>query len=128
MVTIGANAMLALRAPNIDWIAHLGGFTAGFASVALLDRLEALNRHWLQCKFPEFVKFGIAIAAAAAAALVYLMSTPGGGGDIRVSIAEGGIAVLILIKLFDLVLGRTKGLAVLALAIAGLTPRFPGSP
>ena len=87
VITIGVNAMLAAKAPNVDWIAHLGGFTAGFASVALLDRLEAFNRYWLRCKFPEFVKFGIAIAAVFAAGLVYLGSPLSLGGDIRVRIA-----------------------------------------
>jgi hypothetical protein len=121
----GLNAVLAARAPNVDWIAHLGGFTAGFAAVALLDRLEALNRHWLRCKFPEFVKFGIAIAAVIAAGLAYLESPLAGGGDIWVRIAEGGVAVLIIVKLFDLVLGRPKGLAILALAIAALYAALP---
>ncbi len=125
VVTIGLNAVLAARAPNVDWIAHLGGFTAGFAAVALLDRLEALNRHWLRCKFPEFVKFGIAIAAVIAAGLAYLESPLAGGGDIWVRIAEGGVAVLIIVKLFDLVLGRPKGLAILALAMAALYAALP---
>jgi rhomboid protease GluP len=120
VITIGVNAMLAAKAPNVDWIAHLGGFTAGFASVALLDCLEALNRYWLRCKFPEFVKFGIAIAAVFAAGLVYLGSPLSLGGGIRVRIAEAGVALLIFIKLSDLILCRPKGLAVLAMAIAAL--------
>ena len=117
--------MLAARVPNVDWIAHLGGFTAGFASVALLDRLEALNRYWLRCKFPEFVKFGIAIAAIFAASLVYLESPLAGGSNILMRIAEGGVAFLIILKLSDLVLSRPKGLAILAVAIAALYAALP---
>jgi rhomboid protease GluP len=120
VLTIGANAVLAARVPNVDWIAHLGGFAAGFASVALLDALEVFNRHWLRCKFPEFVKFGLAIAAVFAAGFIYLETQLASGSDIRLRIAEGSLAVLIAIKLSDLVLGRPKGLAILALAIAAL--------
>jgi rhomboid protease GluP len=120
VVTIGANAVLAAKVPHVDWIAHLGGFAAGFASIALLDALEAFNRYWLRCKFPEFVKFGIAIASLFAAGFIYMETPLASGGDLHVQIAEAGLAILIAIKLSDLILSRPKGLAILAPAIAGL--------
>jgi rhomboid protease GluP len=120
VVTIGANVILAARVPNVDWAAHLGGFIAAFFSVALLNSLEGLNRYWLRCKFPEFVKLGIAIAGAFGAWFVYLRTPLEGGSDSAMRIVEGSLALLVTIKLADLVLSRPKGLAILALAIAAL--------
>jgi rhomboid protease GluP len=126
VVTIGASVMLAARVPNVDWMAHLGGFATGFASIALLDALEVFNRHWLRCKFPEFVKLGIAIAAVFAAWFLFLETRLAGGNDIPPRIVEGSLALLIAIKLADLLLGRPKGLAILALAIAALYAALAG--
>ena len=70
MVVIGINVLFSMNAAHVDWLAHLGGFTAGFAVCALLDTAENLNRYWLRCKFPEFVKSGMA-AAFTGAALLY---------------------------------------------------------
>jgi rhomboid protease GluP len=119
LVTIGANVMLALKGPNIDWLAHLGGFTAGFAACALLDRVENLARYWLRCKFPEFVKFGIAAAAIGSIAFLYL-KVPLASGDDWHPLAVWGAGLVLAIKLADLILARTKGLAVLAFAFAAL--------
>jgi rhomboid protease GluP len=120
LVTIGANVLLAARVPNVDWMAHLGGFAAGFGSIALLDALESLNRQWLRCKFPEFVKFGMAIAAVFAAGFIYLDPPSASSGGLGPPAAEAGLAILIAIKLTDLILSRPKGLAILALAMAAL--------
>jgi rhomboid protease GluP len=119
VVTIGANAVLAANVPNVDWMAHLGGFAAGFAAVGVLNALEIFNRYWLRCKFPEFVKFGIALAAAFTAGFVFLETPPDSSG-IGIRAAEAGLAMLVAIKLTDLVLSRPKGLAVLAPAMAAL--------
>ena len=53
MVVIGINVLFSMNAAHVDWLAHLGGFTAGFAVCALLDTAENLNRYWLRCKFPN---------------------------------------------------------------------------
>jgi membrane associated rhomboid family serine protease len=120
VVTIGANVLLAARVPNVDWAAHLGGFATGFASIAVLDALEGFNRRWLRCKFPEFVKLGIAIGAVFAAWFLYLETSLASGSETGVRIAEGILTLLIAVKLTDLLLARPKGLAILALAIAAL--------
>src|SRR5262249_3229991 len=119
IVTIGINGILAARLPNVDWLAHAGGFTAGFAAFALLNPLETLNRYLLRCKFPEFVKFGIA-AAPVFILLVLYFYVPSAGNNLAVYAAECGASLLLLIKLTDLTLSRRKGLAVLVIAIAGL--------
>jgi rhomboid protease GluP len=120
VVTIGANVLLAARVPNVDWAAHLGGFAAGFISIAVLDGLEVFNRYWLRCKFPEFAKLGIAIAAVFAAWFLILQTPLASDGDLAARAVEGSTALLIAIKAADLILGRPKGLAILALAIAAL--------
>jgi rhomboid protease GluP len=117
VVTIAVNVMLALKMPNIGWMAHLGGFTAGFACIAVLDGLELLNRQWLRCKFPEFVKFAIAVAATFAAVFAYLDGRLTGSSGIPVVIAGWGVAVLAAIKPADFILCIRKGLAFFALAI-----------
>jgi membrane associated rhomboid family serine protease len=119
VVTIGINSILAARLPNVDWLAHAGGFTAGFATCALLNALETLNRYWLRCKFPEFVKFGIA-AVSVFMLLVLYFYVPSASRDLAIYGAECGALILLLIKLADLILTRTKGLAVLVLVIACL--------
>jgi membrane associated rhomboid family serine protease len=125
VITIGGNVMLAARIPHVDWLAHLGGFTAGFAACALLDGLEGLNRYWLRCKFPEFVKFALALAAALGAGILFLEMPPASGNGIYMDVAVWTAAVLLAIKLADLILSRPKGLAMLALAIAALYAAFP---
>ncbi len=119
VVTIGVNAMLAARMPNIDWIAHLGGFTAGFAACAVLDGVEAFYGYWLRCKFPEFVKFGIA-AAILAAGLLFIELQAANGQDAWLFIGAGATASILAIKIADSILAQRKGLAVLAFATAVL--------
>lgn len=119
VVTIGVNAMLAAKVPNVDWLAHLGGFTAGFAACAILDGAEALNRYWLRCKFPEFVKFAIATAAFTVAAL-YLELPSANTADAWGPILAGFAGIVLAIKLSDLILAIRRGLAVLAFAVAAL--------
>jgi membrane associated rhomboid family serine protease len=117
VIVIGINVLFTMYAPQIDWLAHLGGFTAGFAACALLDTAEKLNRYWLRCKFPEFVKSGIA-AAIIGAILLYFQA----GGRIDASALLPAIAafagLLLAIKLTDIALTRTKGLAAAAVASA----------
>ncbi len=119
VITIGANVALGARVANIDWMAHLGGFTAGFAACAILDVLEHLNRFWLRCKFPEFVKFGLAAAALFAAAYLAFEVAPANGSLLPDALAAG-FAILLAIKLADMILALQRGLAVLAVSIAVL--------
>jgi rhomboid protease GluP len=117
LVSIGANVALGARVPNVDWMAHLGGFTAGFASCALLDGLEHLNRQWLRCKFPEFVKAGFVAAALFAICYLYFEGAPAQGDLLRTALTLGAGA-LIAVKLADLILALRKGLAIAAVSIA----------
>jgi membrane associated rhomboid family serine protease len=117
MVVIGINVLFSMNAARVDWLAHLGGFTAGFAVCALLDTAENLNRYWLRCKFPEFVKSGIAAAFTGAALLYFQQGGQGGIGPLAA--AAGAIAGLVIaIKLADIILVRPKGLAVMTVAAA----------
>ena len=124
IVTIGLNGVMAVQVANVDWIAHLGGFTAGFAACAVLDSLEHLNRHWLKCKFPEFVKFGIAIACLLGLSLLS-PEIASASQSVPAHTIEWGSGILLSIKLADLILDRRKGLGILALGTAlfyGLLP------
>ncbi len=117
LVTIGLNGVIAAQARNIDWIAHLGGFTAGFIMIALLNLFEMINRFWLRCKFPEFVKFGLAVIAMTLAAIV-VPKTAANPSQAVTYVAGWLLSVVLLIKLADIVLAQTKGLAVVAFAVA----------
>ena len=129
IVTIGVNGILAAKVAHIDWVAHLGGFTAGFAMCAVLNNIEGLNPYWLKCKFPEFVKFGIAVAAMLGIASLNL-DVISASGRLTAHAIEWGVGILLAIKLADLILARRKGLAIVALATAifyGFIPIAVGS-
>jgi rhomboid protease GluP len=115
---IGLNVVLMASVPRIDWWAHLGGFTAGLICCAALDLLAKLNNVLLRCKFPEFVKMNAALSAA----LLALMATQIEISGFPVSITSLSIALaciaLIMIKLLDLLLSTTKGLAIVVTGFA----------
>lgn len=117
VIVIGINVLFTMYAPQIDWLAHLGGFTAGFAACALLDTAEKLNSYWLRCKFPEFVKSSIA-AAVIGATLLYFQA----GGRIDAGTFPRAITafagLLFAIKLADIVLTKPRGLAAVTVAAA----------
>lgn len=117
LITIGANVALGARVPNVDWMAHLGGFTAGFAACAILDGVEHINRFWLRCKFPEFVKFGFAGAAVSAAGYLAFEMPPASSDLLRQALVAG-VILISAIKLADLLLAARRGLGLLALGIA----------
>jgi rhomboid protease GluP len=124
IVTIGVNGVLAARVAHVDWIAHLGGFTAGFAACAVLNNLEGLNRYWLKCKFPEFVKFAIATACLLGLSVLFL-EMASVSQSVRTHAIEWSVGILLSVKLADLILDHRKGLAVLAMGTAvfyGLLP------
>lgn len=119
LVVIGINVLFSANAANVDWLAHLGGFTAGFAACALLDAVENLNRYWLRCKFPEFAKSGIA-AGFLGAVLLYSGRGAAVGIDALLPAALAVAGLAIAIKLADIVLARPRGLAIMAVAAAAL--------
>jgi membrane associated rhomboid family serine protease len=119
LVVIGVNVLFSANVAHVDWLAHLGGFTAGIAACALLDTAENFNGYWLRCKFPEFVKSGIA-AASVGAALLYFEDFGQDGKDAWPLIVAAIAGLGITIKLADLILGRPKGLASLTFVVAAL--------
>ena len=116
---IGVNVLFSANATHVDWLAHLGGFTAGFAACALLDATENLNRYWLRCKFPEFVKSGIA-AAFTGAAMLYFEQGGQDGADALLPAIAAIVGLAMAIKLADIVLARPRGLAVMTAVTAAL--------
>lgn len=119
LIVIGINVLFSANAAHVDWLAHLGGFTAGFAACALLDATEYLNRYWLRCKFPEFAKSGIA-AGFLGAVLLYFEQGAAVGIDALLPAAVAVAGLAIAIKLADIVLARPRGLAIMAVAAAAL--------
>jgi membrane associated rhomboid family serine protease len=115
---IGLNVVLMASVPRIDWWGHLGGFTAGLICCAVLDLFAKLNNVLLRCKFPEFVKFDLALSAA----LIALMGTQTEISGFPVSIISLSIAILgialVMIKLVDLLLNTTRGLAIIVIGFA----------
>jgi membrane associated rhomboid family serine protease len=122
IINIGLNITLSLSTRGIDWGAHLGGFTAGLATCAIIDLVERGNARFLACKFPEGLKLNVMILAVAAPAAAApfaprLQATPGG--------LAGAAALVILAfvaaaKMIDLILARRHGLAIASVLLASL--------
>jgi rhomboid protease GluP len=118
-INIGLNVVLAASASRIDWQAHLGGFVGGMVCCAGLDLLEKALPWMLRCRFPEFVKMNAFIVLAIVTA--YLWTSPIVGHahqDTWVLAMGSALAILVVIKLLDLVLSVKKGLAVIVVAFA----------
>ena len=112
VINIGLNVAIAFTASRIDWAAHAGGFVAGFAACAGLDLIEKANAYLLRCKFPEFAKLNLLLLAFGFLFLVWL--TP---PDWSLLVAWLAFC-LFAIKLADIALSRTKGLAAVVVALA----------
>ena len=116
--TIGLNVVLTVSVPRIDWWAHLGGFTAGLICCAMLNLAAKLNNVLLRCKFPEFVKVNAALSVVLLTWIGIQINIAGLAVDpASLSIALLCIA-LVMIKLIDLLLSVTRGLAIAVLAFA----------
>lgn len=111
-INIALNVALAFSARNIDWAAHAGGFAAGLVVCAGLDLVEKANATLLRCKFPEFAKLNLLFQAAGWLVLVWV--TP----PIWWILAAWFAFCLGAIKLADIALSRTKGLAVVVAGLA----------
>ena len=115
---IGLNSILMASDPRIDWWSHLGGFTAGLTCCAVLDLVAKLNNLWLRCKFPEFVKLNVAISVAVLAIASAGMQVAGfdvSGLSLLVALV---LLTLVLVKLLDLVLSTTRGIAFTVMGFA----------
>ena len=111
-INIGLNIALAFTARNIDWAAHAGGFAAGLAACAGLDVVEKANAYLLRCKFPEFIKLNVLLLAVGW--LVFTWITP----PAWPMLVAWLVFCLFMIKLADIALSRTKGLAAVVVALA----------
>lgn len=110
-INIGLNVATSFAAPNVDWAAHAGGFATGLVGCAALDLAERANAHLLRCKFPEFAKLNLLLLTLGT--LLFIWLTVGGW------VLAAGLALCLgVVKLVDLVLARTKGLAVVVIALA----------
>jgi membrane associated rhomboid family serine protease len=122
---IGLNSILMASVPRIDWWSHLGGFTAGLISCAVIDLVAKLNNVWLRCKFPEFIKLNVAISVgvlAMAGAQLEIPGLPIGGPSLLVALL---LFTLVLIKLLDLLLGATRGTAIAVIGFAAFYATVP---
>jgi rhomboid protease GluP len=112
VINIGLNVAIAFTASRIDWAAHAGGFVAGFAACVGLDLIEKANAYLLRCKFPEFAKLNLLLLAAGMLLLLWI--TPPDWSLLFAWLAF----CLFAIKLADIALSRTKGLAAVVVALA----------
>lgn len=122
---IGLNVVLMASVARIDWWNHLGGFAAGLISCALIDLVAKFNNFWLGCKFPEFVKFNVAISAAWLAMLGVGLEDGGfrlGGVWLVAMVA---VITLVVVKLLDLLLSTTGGIAKAVLGFAAFYAAVP---
>jgi hypothetical protein len=122
LTNIGLNAAIAFSVPKIDWVAHLGGFTAGLVTCALIDILERANSFVLRCKFPEFVKVNGAILAVMLGALVWSNArdtAASGGSEGWFLLLAYSASCLAAVKLVDLALPLKRGLAVVVVTFSG---------
>ena len=122
---IGLNTVLMASVPRVDWWSHLGGFTAGMISCAMIDLVAKLNNLWLRCKFPEFIKLDVAIAVAVLAMAGASLEIPGFQIGVVSRLLALVLFTLVLIKLLDLLLGTTRGLAVAVIGFAALYASVP---
>jgi membrane associated rhomboid family serine protease len=122
---IGLNSILMASVPRIDWWSHLGGFTAGLTCCAMIDLMAKLNNVWLRCKFPEFIKLNVAISIA----VLTLASAQLEIAGFRIGDVSRGIALflftVVLIKLLDLLLATTRGIAVAVMGFAAFYATIP---
>jgi len=119
MSIIGINLLIDMsRGSNIDWMAHVGGFATGVIACVVLDWVERLNGVWLSCKFPEFLKLNLAALVPAAVWLGFSeLPEPAGPRVLALGVALAATAIVV-VKLFDLLLARKKGLALSVVALA----------
>jgi membrane associated rhomboid family serine protease len=115
---IGLNAILMASVPRIDWRSHLGGFTAGLISCAVIDLLAKLNNVWLRCKFPEFIKLNVVISVAVLAIACAQLEIPGLDAGAPSFLVALLLFTLVLIKLLDLLLSATRGFAIAVIGFA----------
>ena len=111
-INIGLNIALAFGVRNIDWAAHAGGFAAGLVACAGLDAVEKANTYLLRCKFPEFAKLNLLLLAVGLLFLVWVVPPAWS------LLAAWFVLCLGAIKLTDVALSRTKGLAVVVVGLA----------
>ena len=122
---IGLNVVLMASVPRIDWWNHLGGFAAGLISCAVIDLVAKFNNVWLRCKFPEFVKLNVAVSVA-------FLAIAGAGLQVA-GFHLGGVSLgavlvvltLVLVKLLDLLLSTTGGIAKAVLGFAAFYAALP---
>jgi rhomboid protease GluP len=117
VINIGLNIVLAISVRNIDWGAHLGGFVAGMAACALLDVIEKANATLLRCKFPEFAKMNLFLLFGGSLFLC-LRQLEAQFVPLWAFLVAWILLCLAMVKLLDIVLSRTKGLAVAVVAFA----------
>jgi membrane associated rhomboid family serine protease len=121
LINIGLNAAIVLSVPQIDWVAHLGGFTAGLITCAMIDILERANRFVLRCKFPEFVKVNGAILAVMLGALIWSNTrdtAASDGSEGWFLLLAYSASCLAAVKLIDLALPLKRGLAIVVVAFS----------
>jgi len=112
-INLALNAMFAMRMPNLDWAAHLGGFAGGFiATTVVVDLVERRNLLRLRCKLPEFAKFNTIFLMLAPGAWL-LLARPAllAGLDWRAQLGSALLAAYLLLRLVDLALSKQHGLA-----------------
>jgi len=130
LVNFGLGFVYSMNTPRIDWIAHFGGFAAGFVACASLGPLGRIADVALKCKFPEFAKTNVLLLAGAFAARLATLPPPALFGATKWTLAAaGGVAIAAFIKALDLVLARRRGLAgaVALLALGNAAVAYVGA-
>jgi len=112
------NVVLMQAVPQIDWASHVGGFAAGMIACVLLDGLARLNAVMLRCKFPEFVKVNGLLIAAIVGTLLWINQAGGATSQPQAWALVFAVTCIVAVKLADLVLSRTKGLAIVVVVLA----------
>ena len=102
MATVAMNAAFTVGLPNVSWRAHLGGFMAGILACAALEAAALVSQHVLRCRFPEWLKLDLLLAAALEAAAV--PPSPLAAGLLLLCLA-------LAIKAADLALCLQRGMA-----------------
>lgn len=118
VANIGLNIMLTLSARQIDWGAHLGGFTAGLVACAVIDLVERANGQWLRCKFPEPVKLNLLVLVFASVALAPALPALSANVPRAAGVVAGILVFAVVVKGMDVLLNMRHGLAIAPFGLA----------
>ena len=120
LINFGLIVSFSLRAPNVDYWGHAGGFIGGLVVTFILEVTLRFDNLWLRSKFPSFMRLNLVLAGLIGAG--FATRTWGWAPALGAS----ALTFVAVVKLFDLALSRRHGLAAAVGALAALNGAAAG--